>query len=148
MHATVTPASNDHNLTHLTIRGRCAMFGAVTIEADLTRQEIRDLAASIIPAPTAGLLDLLDRDAIFEAVCDGIDNFDGGNMTLDVARALLAAGWTAVDCDDDVDYLAEVVDLAMPDPHKSRYWSPTQYATHITDELLEVLIACKVEVSA
>lgn len=145
---TTEPAHDDPTLTHLTITGHCTTYGRVTIAANLTPAELATLADQLEPAVTRDLLTVEDVFAIDGLVNEAIDNYDGGNLERDVAERLVAAGWTAPECDDDVDAMAEVVEQAMPNRHTSHYWPADKLSRWITDDLVHVLVRRKVEVPA
>lgn len=117
-----------------------ATAGASMFGLGLVDQMVAGLVPHLRRVDPADLLSAADVDAIHDAVLTGIDNYGGRNIALDIARALIGAGWTAPGCDDDEYALADRVHTAMPDPVESHYWRADRLASVATDELVHVLI--------
>ena len=118
--------------------------GPAIAGSNLVTQMVTYLRPYLRRVDPADSLTLDDIAGMRAAVLAGIDNYDGGDIALDISRTLIAAGWTAPECDDDADALRDYVYDAMPDSLQSYNWKATRYAAHTTDNLVHVLIPLEV----
>jgi len=82
-----------------------------------------------------------DVAEILAAVNAGLDAYAGDDLELYITTELIAAGWTAPECDDDALALAGALECGcMPEPKRSQYWAADRFAIHVADEFVRIAV--------